>query len=396
MKKRKPFQLIITLLLLGTINAFTAEPIVPDEKTRTDLTQYLESICQWIIDAELHSGELQIQDKKRTSIFINSNLGRVLIATYDLTGKEHYLQEALAWFDHFVAIQQKTEAPNGMPAGFWGDFSSDGNIYLGDTGTATTALAGAVRYARGERREKYMTALRLYANFVQYGSKDDPQGKGRGGSKGWIIKEGEDAGAIGCGYYRNELSTAPYTIATSVTGAAFFSALYVLTGERQYLTIAENAARWLMKVRKRTGEIPYILNNFELDQWPLDTISYVADGIVSVYRRTDDKDLQFSIVKSMSRSIQWLLNMQNKDGTWGELRSEDQKRSQGLLNLLVWYYNDVVPHPQVLESIRRNYTFFLNPENSEKFGVKFFPITTGFVGLAMAEVLEPGITYRLQ
>jgi len=389
--------LIPVIILLGlSFKAYPAEPIIPDEKTREQLLQYLESICDWIIDAELHSGELKIEAKRRTSVFVNSNLARVLIAAYDLTGKQRYLDEALAWFDRFVQLQQKTVAPNDLPAGFWGDFSADGNIYLGDGGTATTALAGAVRYADGERKEQYLNALRLYANFVQYGTKDDPQGKGRGGSNGWIISSGENAGAIGCGYYRGELSTAPYTISTSVTGAAFFSAFYVLTGERQYLEIAENAARWLTRVRKRTGEIPYILHNFELDQWPLDTMSYVSDGIISVYLRTDNDDLKFQIVKSISRSLQWLLNAQNPDGTWGKLRSEDQQRSQGVLNLLVWYYHDVVPHPRVLQGIRKNYTFFLNPENSDKFGVKQLPITTGFVGLGMAEILEPGVTYRLK
>ncbi len=388
--------LLVTLLLFAfTSQIFAAEPLIPDEKTRTALVNYLDSICQWIIKADLRSGELKITEKRRTSIFINSNLGRILVAGYEITGKQEYLEEALLWFDRLVSLQQITIASNDCKAGWWGDFTANDNIYLGDAGTSATALATIVRYSEGERREKYMQALKLYANFVIYGTKEDPQGKNRGGSNGWIIREGENAGAIGCGYYKGELSLAPYTISTSVTGAAFFSCIYKLTGNREYLEIAENAVQYLLKIRDPFGEFPYILHNFQLDEWPLDTMSYMADGIVSCYLNSDNQEFKKSVGKAIARSIQWLLNRQNKDGVWGELRSEDQQRSQGVLNMLVWYYHDIAHYPQIASSIRANYNFFLNAKNSKNFGVMELPITTGFVGLGIAEVIEPGITYRL-
>jgi hypothetical protein len=386
---------IVFLFLLSPINSNSAVPIIPDEQTRVQLLEYLRTVSNWAIEVELASGELKIPGKRRTSIFINSNLARTLIACFELTGEERYLQEALAWFDILVNLQQMTLSANGDTAGFWGDFNPSGNIYLGDAGTSATALAGAVRFAKGNRREKYMQALQLYANFVRFGAIDDPQGKGRGGANGWIIREGQSSGAIGCGYYRNELSLSPYTISTSVTGAAFFSSFYALTQDREYLQIAESAGRWLISVREPTGEIPYILHNSQSDSWPLDTMSYVADGIIGLYLRTDSEIVRAEIRKSMARSVQWLLNLQNADGTWGKLRSEDQQRSQGILNLLVWYYNEISPNPLILDGVRSNYGFFLKPANSAKFGVKELPITTGFVGLGIAEVLEPGITYRL-
>ncbi|HPG39772.1 MAG TPA: hypothetical protein PLP19_13485 [bacterium] len=387
---------ILTILFFAfTMQTFAAEPLIPDEKTRTDLVNYYDSICQWIIKADLRSGELKITEKRRTSIFINSNLARVLVAGYEITGKQEYLEEALLWFDRLVSLQQITIASDGREAGWWGDFTPKDNIYLGDAGTSATALAVIVRYADGERREKYMKALELYANFVIYGTKEDPQGLNRGGSNGWIIREGENAGAIGCGYYKGELSQAPYTISTSVTGAAFFSCMYKLTGNREYLEIAENAVNYLLNVRDPFGEFPYILHNFQLDEWPLDTMSYMADGIISCYINSDDEEFKKSVGKRIARSIQWLLNRQEDNGVWGEMRSEDQQRSQGVLNLLVWYYHDIAHYPQIAATIRANYNFFLNPKNSSFFGVNELPITTGFVGLGIAEVIEPGITYRL-
>lgn len=370
-------------------------PLVPSNE-RPEVIRLVESISDWALKAEVASGELKIQAKRRTSIFINSNLARVLIAAHEITGNQDYLNEALDWFDRLVDLQQPTTTMNGLPAGWWGDFSPAGNIYLGDAGTSATALAGAVRFAEPQRQKRYMKALELYANFVRFGTKDDPQNKNRGGCDGWIIESGPDKGAVGCGYYRNELSEYPYTISTAVTGAAFFSALYELTGNIDYITIANNATRWLLKIRQPNGEFPYILHNFTLDQWPLDTMSYVTDGIVGVHMRTPDASLKLDIERSVIFSLQWLFNMQNKSGTWGKLRSEDQQRSQGLINLFVWYYHDKSADTRVRETVQENYRYFLNPKNAAAFGVNELPITTGFVGIGIAEVLEPGITYRIK
>lgn len=391
--------IMLGVILLGVmipVQTLSQTPIIPDEATRAQLVTYLRSICDWSIRSELRTGELKIAEKRRSSVFINSNLARVLIAGYEITQENSYLDEALAWFDRLVELQQPTTTMNDLQAGYWGDFGPDGNIYLGDAGTSATALAGAVRFANPERRLRYLRALELYANFVRFGTKEDPQGRGRGGSNGWVINSGPDAGALGCGYYRNELSPAPYTISTSVTGVAFFSCLADLTGNSDYMTIAEDAARWLLKIRDPFGEFPYILHNFQLDEWPLDTMSYVADGIIGVHLRSANATFKREVEKSITRSIQWLVMRQNRDGSWGKLRSEDQQRSQGVLNLLVWFYNDVMPNTAVLNAIRANYSYFLNPANSKAFGVLELPITTGFVGLGIAEVLVPDITYRLK
>ena len=274
--------------------------------------------------------------------------------------------------------------------------SPQGNIYLGDSGTTATALAGAIRHTQGQQRARYLQALQRYSDFVRFGCQSDPQNKNRGGSPGWIIQQGADQGAIGCGYYRGQLSLAPYTIATSVTGAAFFSVWSQLTGHAVYLEIAEKATDWLLRNRRSDGEMPYILHNRLHQEWPLDTMSYVSDGIIAVYSHSSDVEFRKEIVTSMQRSLQWILNRQTKQGIWGKMRSEDQQRSQGILNLLVWYYAEISPNARVLRAIRDNYSYFLNSENATAFGVKELPITTGFVGLGIAEVLQPGITYQIK
>lgn len=395
---RKSWIMMLGLLaaaLIAAKGSAQTRPVVTDEKTRQELTQLLREICDWAIAVELRTGEIKIAEKRRTSIFINSNLARVLLAGYQICGEERYREEALAWFDRLVELQQVTLSAKGDTVGWWGDMAPDANIYLGDAGTSATGLAGAVRFASAPRRAAYLRALRRYANFVRHGCAEDPQGKGRGGSPGWVIETGPNRGALGTGYYKGQLAVAPYTIATAVTGCGFFSALYGLTRAPEDIRIAEAAGKWLLLQRAPDGHIPYTIENRIHEEWPINTLSYVSDGLIGLYRRTPSTAMQEEIAASINRSINWLITQQNNQGLWGKMRSEDQQRSQGAINLMVLYYSSISPEKMVLESIRRNYSFFLKPGNPAKFGLFELSISTGFAGLSIAEVLEPGITYRI-
>jgi len=389
--------LVMGLLVFSSIplQAQTT-PLVTDPQIRAELQTLLRDICDWSIAIELCSGEIKVQERRRTSIFINSNLARVLIAGYEILGERRYLDEAFAWFDRLAAQQQITRAANGDTVGWWGDFSPTTNIYLADAGTSASAMATAVRYASAERRRIYLDALHRFARFVTHGSAEDPQQQGRGGSPGWIITTGPDRGALGTGYYRGQLAIAPYTISTAVTGSGFFSALYRLSGQIEYLETAEAAGEWLLEQRRPDGRMPYVLENKRYDNWPVNTMSYISDGLIGLYRRTPHEETRQLIANSINRNVQWLIINQNKHGVWGHMRSEDQQRSQGAVNLMVLYYSAISPEKIVLDSIEKNYRFFLDKKNLRRYGVMDLPISTGFLGLSIAEVLQPGITYRVE
>ena len=380
-------------LLVTSARAATPASSILDDQTRADLVKFVSELCDWAVEIDVGSGALDSRETS-TSVFINSNLSRMLLAGYELTGRENYRAEAIDWFDHLVTLQVPVTTNAGTPGGFWGDLAPNRNIYFGDAGTAAAGLAGAVRFTDGERRQKYLDALQRYADFVRYGTPEDPQGKGRPAPlKGWIISSGPDAGALGCGYLSDELSTSPYTVSTSTTGASFYSGFALLSGNDDYAEIARNAARYVISLREPDGEIPYILHGERHENWPLDTLTYAAEGIVAVALRQPAVADEFA--SGTLPSVKWALGRQNADGTWGELRSEDQKRSQGIVNLLVWHY-ERSGDPAVREAILKNIRYVLDPANAARFGMKELPRNTGFTGLAMAEVLEPGITYRVE
>lgn len=341
---------------------------------------YLNDLCRWILTLEPGTGELKNTSDTPWSIFINGNFARVLMAAHQITGDARYRDEAVRWADTFVGQQRQP--------GFWAFDGKERDIYFGDTGTAVTALARIARQAPEKKRAAYIEAMRRYARFVAEGCAGDPQGKGRGGSPGWINKEG----AVGCGYYGGHVSTQPYTIATATTGGAFFSELYSLTKDPTYRRIAAGAVRWLLARRKPDGEIPYTLDGKANAAWPLDTMTYCAEAFVAAYTLLGDRELNAEIVREIRPSIEWLLRTQNPDGAWGKLRSQDQQRSPGVVTLLAWYHRSVRRDPRVRQAIARYTEYLLKPENSRAYGVKQLVRTSGFVGLVFADLIRPGST----
>ena len=107
----------------------------------------------------------------------------------------------------------------------------------------------------------------------------------------------------------------------------------------------------------------------------------------------DDPELKRELGRELKPTVQWLLAIQNPDGSWGDARSADQQRSPSVVSLLAWYWRNVKADPKVAQSVRKYCRFLLDPTNSEKYGVKELVRTTGFVGLTVAELLEPGSTF---
>ncbi|MCC6126489.1 MAG: hypothetical protein IT426_16135 [Pirellulales bacterium] len=364
-----------------------------DPAMRKELLTYLEDIDQYILSLDLGSDSLKIENKNDSdSLYINGNFARVLVASSRITGNKAYLREAVRWCDAVYNKQELAITSQLEEGGFWVDFATAQNIYFGDAGTGSTAMAIIYRETDDPQRKKlYRAAMDRYARFVMQGTLVDPQRKDRKTTKTWIIADGPDKGALGCGYYRGHLSVAPYTISTATTGGAFFSHFYEITGKPEYKEIAANAVKWIFTARKPDGEIRYILDNRpEKDfSWPLDTIAYCAEAYITADKYLGDAELKQQLRRETKLTVEWLLKNQNDDGSWGKLRSADQQRSPGAVALLSWYYRQVERDPKVAESVRKYCRFLLNPENSAKYGVKQLIRTTGFVGLVVADIVQP-------
>jgi len=399
---RQSFILVLWMTTLTGSAALAAASSVParsihddlvDPQTRQRLIAYLDDINGWIMTLDVGSGVLKNTNDTPTSIFINGNFARVLMASHAIRPNKARLDEALRWCDGFCSQQEKTTTSRGEPAGFWSDLGPGRNIYFGDGGTAATALAIGYRFADDARKRTYVEAMENMARFVVHGSQADPQGKGREATRSFIIADGSDRGALGCGYYAGRLSMKPYTISTATTGGAFFSTLYSISPRPEYRDVALGATKWLLKIRKPDGEIPYTLDGKIETTWPLDTLSYCTEAFVAADMHLKDTEIREFLGRELRPTIEWLLAGQNPDGSWGKMRSPDQQRSPRAVSLLTWYYRTIEPDPKVAEAVRRYCRFLLDPSNSKAYGVKELVRTTGFVGLTVAEIISQGSTF---
>ena len=375
-------------------------------------------------------------------IFVNANLARILLSTYRLQEKEEigngnrdYLDQGLAWCDTFSDLQANIISSLGNSAGYWGagygepsnckpplrgDCAHGGQIYFGDTGTAVTTLALCYRLADANRQARYLHILNQFATFVLEGSKTPPFNK-KGTANSFV---NEKTGAIGCGYYMcsnrteddcskikgpsnlNCPSRSPYTIATGTTGAAFFAQLYSLTGNEKFKEVGENAVNYLFSVVLSQGEIPYILDGVNCSTvstdgcksvggpWTFDTLSYVTEGVASLSVNVANKNI--ILKKQWKSTVDYLLKTQNMDGYWGRLNSGDLMRSPRCLTLLSWWLEAVdTPKYQdkpVEAAIQRYINYIIN-HGEKEYGLFKNTITTGMVGIALADAIEFGISF---
>ena len=99
-----------------------------------------------------------------------------------------------------------------------------------------------------------------------------------------------------------------------------------------------------------------------------------------------------------------MLETQNPDGTWAPHSNWDQKRSPGIINFLIWYYQHVEKDSRIPPAIQKFEAFILNPANGKAFGmlndgatpespkdITAYDCVTGLTGRALADILKPGV-----
>ena len=103
----------------------------------SSLKPLLASIAAWIMTLDLSSNEINsaiATDSCNTSIFINGNLARVLLASHRITGDATHRDEGLKWCDTLVSLQVPAKTHDGLATGGWWNTGYD-DLFIADTGT---------------------------------------------------------------------------------------------------------------------------------------------------------------------------------------------------------------------------------------------------------------------
>ncbi len=366
--------------------------------TKTEMAALLVRISEWCIEHRLGSGIFhdtpEGADEVEDSIFINGNLARVLVCAYEITGEESYLREAISWCDYFVDTANPIKTSKGNDAVWWWDVGHN-NLYLADTGTAVHALFKAFPYVDHDRKQKYQDALEKFHLLITEGTDRDPMDRGQAPSPGWVIQDGEDAGALGVGYRKGQLETRTYTISTACAGAQASAALYRLTGNEACRKTALEAAYWLLGQFDENGVIPYRIEGTVVGEHVFQGIHYSLEGLLTSWLYLDDEAYGEAFVEAAPRIKDFILTSQNESGYWGTERAYDGQRSAFMAHFLNWYLENVEADPQVEARLARFVSYVLNPENASRYGVTTLLRVSGFVGLVFSSLIHSELDIRL-
>lgn len=411
---------LLLFALLGVASASTSNHdfALKDPIKTQALEKYLFATADWIMTTDVGTNVLNNKsfNSCTDSIFVNGNLARVLLATHKIKANTSYLNEGLKWCDTFADLQipvAATASPG--PSGCWN--TGYDQVYIADTGTAVTTLALCYRMQSDKTKQaKYKTALQNFANFVRFGC-DKPPSIGSAKTagvcppkgKGWVNGDG----SLGDGWYKDKLNSEPYTISTGTLGACGFAEMDAILSDDALGAIAQGAAQWLVKNRTSDGRIPYIISPPDTKSVTYQPITYSAEGFIAV-------DLRFPSAKAslapLESTCQWLVHNQSADGSWGKFLpgdmhgqlgnsnnlppphvaftpSGDAYRSPRALSFLQWCHSRVHALPAFEDSINKYVDFLLNETNSKDFGVNTLALPTGFVALAVADLLQPWVTF---
>ena len=376
------FILICSICVLILFSSCQQKPTSKFTVSREATLQYFKTLCDFVDNNK----------KQVSSIFITGYYMRTLVAGYKIIGEKKYLNTAIAYADTLLKYQSER--------GYWG--TGYGNIYLADTGSAIALFTVLYKYVDEERKKQYFDSILRYVTAIENDSLINP------------------SGAIGTGWYATKEGeiTAPfrdeYTISSALTGAQIFTWIYFMTKEEKYRQVSINALRWIMSTMREDGVIPYVLaghssvygkegdpqNDFNLwEKWRYDTAAYVGEGIIAFDLYCDQPEWKAEIREKIKPHIEFIIHSQNEDGTWAVPKSSDQKRSPGVVNFLIWYYQNVYQDSRIVDAVKKYNQFILSPELAKEYGLLEYGaedswgnnVVTAINGRTVADILWPGI-----
>lgn len=201
----------------------------------------LKKLCDWICNSRRPDGFVGDMEEGMRLWYTASYPVRTLLAGYQLFKEQLYFDVSIKLIDLFVSEQMPeggfTQAYRAMPTKEatqeeLEQARQDNWMNLADVGSMVAALAIATKYVEGERKERYLNAVRHYL--------DD-----------WALRYRQENGGFTNGWIRR-IASKVYSVSTSNT-ALSLSMFYKLTGEEKYLSLAQDAVRLLLKDWSKDG-----------------------------------------------------------------------------------------------------------------------------------------------
>jgi len=352
---------------------------------KKQLKEYLTEICDWIESSDIggQEGGFGLPEAR---------LFRTLLAGYELLGKDQrYLLAAIRWCDLLAQKQEALQPSQRNVGAIWVKGNDGEPMDLAESSFVAAALAQGWQYADKRRKKIFLKVLERYARILTEGFKEDPLGNDQRGSEGWVIQEGSNKGAIGKGFLGNQSIIYPSTASTAA-GSVLFAQLYKVTNKRSYRQLAADAIRWLIKSRRLNGEIPAIVEGAMVPGDTLKVIPHCTEAFQAATYLLNDTDLTSWMLVELDPTVRWFVRSQNGRGLWGE--GSEQAVTANIIMFLAWFYLNAETDESIPPLLNPAWKLWLNPVHAQSFGILMEKPVTGRIGLATAEMLKPGSTFR--
>ena len=359
-----------------------------------DPRKALRTYCDWILANRPENGSF---NPNSSEWYRSSYPLRTLLAGSQIFGEKSYLDAACALLDKLVEEQ--------LPNGAWSSGFSNkpvskrtpaevekalsGTTNTADVGSISTCLAVAFPVVEASRQQPYLNALRRF-------------------SDGYAAQWQLPSGAFTNGRWGGKDMTVPYSVATGTQGMSF-CALYAVTGEPRYLKIAERAAGFLLDNWLPDGR-PIHHHHSEAKSAPLKSTSfgdiyYYHEAILWVWHWTANPALKDKIARVYGWHIkgpEGLLAARANEVWWPVDHPWTNSKAAAMPLVFLEYDRAMKQDPEVHEAVIRSEKFLCNPDFAQRIGVmedpempwgQFSMAATGFGGLFLAELIEPGVIY---
>jgi hypothetical protein len=354
--------------------------------TRRDAPKVLRTFAEFLLASAPAEGGFSYAG----AWYQNAYPLRTLLAGSVLLDEPEWRDISFAVIDRFVGTQR--------PDGRWlsnyfgkpGCQLSAGNdttsSNLADIGSMTLAVALAVPLADDERQERWLSALRRYADNV-------------------VLPVQRPDGAFPNLRYEGRVFNHPYSVATA-TQAASLAVLGALTGEMRYLEASERAALWLANGVRNEGQVSFAPHDTStvklLQPSAFGDVFYIVEALVWAGRYAPHREAQVTMRRALRNYFYGTggLRAVSREGYWWSSRNLWSDSKMGGIPFVLIRHEEGRTAGDVAKMLDRQLAWMADPGLSQRMGIQSPPasrngeyglVATGFAGISVAAMIDPNV-----